>query len=137
MLNEATKNMLKGAIGITDEDLNKLSPGMENLLSKLENLQKYRLVAEVTESKYCFRQLKPGQKYVFSGGSLIQEETTAPFCLSAVVPLSPILKMVNDRIASGADPDGIWLKNAECLDTGIDNGGLGKVKFKINVVKVS
>jgi uncharacterized repeat protein (TIGR04076 family) len=137
MLNESTKNMLKEAIGITDEDLNRLSPGIVKLLSKMEDFQKYKVVVEVTDSEYCFRQLKPGQKYVFSGGNLIPEETTAPFCLSALVPVSPILRMVYDRIVSGADPNDLWVKNTECLDTGIDNGGLGKVKFKIAVEKAT
>lgn len=58
--------MLKKEIGMTDEDKTKLSPGVQRMLEKRPMYSKYRMVAEVIESTYCFAKLKQGDRYVFN-----------------------------------------------------------------------
>ncbi|UCD58597.1 MAG: hypothetical protein JSV16_05680, partial [Candidatus Hydrogenedentota bacterium] len=65
-MDEATREMVKGMIGISDEELDKLSPGMERLLESSMTLMGYRIVAEVVESESCFAFYKPGDKLVFN-----------------------------------------------------------------------
>jgi hypothetical protein len=65
-MDEVSRQIAKQVIQITDEDLDRLSPGMKKLLSDLPEKMKWRVVAEVTESKYCFAGLKPGDKFVFN-----------------------------------------------------------------------
>ena len=53
MLDEATRNMLRQTLGMSDKDIGKLQPGMTKLLSSASEVAKYRIIAEVTDSKYC------------------------------------------------------------------------------------
>jgi uncharacterized repeat protein (TIGR04076 family) len=130
-MDEATKNMLKQAIGITDEDLNKLSPRISNLLANMPNFMGHRLVAEVTESKYCFHGLKKGDKIIIEGGKINPQASTASLCLGAIAPLDDVSALLMDRIAMGWKPDGSIITHTRCHDMGVDHGGLGLVYFKV------
>ncbi len=59
------QNMLRD-IGMTEEDMAKLSPGQQKMLEARKIYSQYQMIAEVIESKYCFAGLKPGDKFVFS-----------------------------------------------------------------------
>ena len=87
-MDERSRDIAKKAIGITDEDLEKLSPGMKRLLSNLPDKAKWRIIAEVTESKYCFAGLAPGDKFVFNFPLLNLADSTAAPCLGAIAPLA-------------------------------------------------
>ena len=132
---EELKQMMKQAIGITDEDFQTLvsAPGAGKMLGRFPELMKYKIIAEVTESKYCFAGLKPGQKYVFSAmpAMLLAEESDCPLCVRALGPIANVMMGFWDRIYEGVDPNqGIW-RMAECLDPGIGRGGLGHVIFRV------
>lgn len=130
-MDEATKTILKQAIGITDADLNKLSPRISNLLSNMGNLMGHRVVAEVTESKYCFFGLKPGDKIVIEGGKINPEASTANLCLGAVAPIDEANALLMDRVAMGWKPDGSVITYVRCHDIGVEHGGLGIVWLKV------
>jgi len=131
-MDQAIKDMLKQGIGITDEDIGKLSPNMQHLLNNMPELMKHRLVAEVTESKYCFHGLKPGDKYVVEGGKLNVEASTAAPCLGALGPVDSFSTLLMALIGGGAKPtDGTDLGNTRCHDLGVEHGGLGEVYFKV------
>lgn len=131
-----TIQLMKDTIQISDADIARLSPGIQKLLDSFEERAKYKIMAEVVSSNYCMRKVLVGQKYVFVKGELDPKETTAPFCLSALAPLAPIMRMISDRFATGADPTPVF-NTAECMDMGIDHGGLGKVKFRVTVEKMA
>lgn len=132
-----TVKLMKDTIQISEEDLARLSPGIQGLLDSMEERAKYKIVAEVVSSKYCMRKVLGGQKYVFLRGELDPNETTAPFCLSALAPLAPVMRMISDRFATGSTNLTPVFNTAECMDMGIDNGGLGKVKFRVTVEKIA
>lgn len=135
-MEETAKAMMKQAVGITDEDWDRMGPGIKKLCLKASELAKYRLVAEVIDSKYCFAQIKKGDKFILNGPVLDVKESTCPPCVEALGPLTYPLRMFFDRLAEGVDPNGMVFSHFECLDTGIENGGLGKVKFKVYVEKL-
>lgn len=60
------QKMLKRDIGMTNGDIGKLTAGVQKMLVVRPVYSKYRMVAEVIESKYCFAGLNQGDKYVFS-----------------------------------------------------------------------
>lgn len=64
-MDEVIQGMLRG-IGMTDEDMAKLTPGQERMLATRPIYSTYRMVAEVVAAKYCFAGLKPGDVYTFS-----------------------------------------------------------------------
>ena len=129
--------LLRDTIQISDEDLARLSPGIQGLLDSMEERAKYKIVAEAVSSNYCMRKVLEGQKYVFVKGELDPQETTAPFCLGALAPLAPVMRMISDRFATGAPDLNPVFNTTECTDMGIDNGGLGKVKFRVTVEKMA
>ncbi len=135
-MDEKIERLLKEAIGMSSEDmqiLEKSSPGVMKFLAKIGKISKLKIVAEIVYSKYCFAQVKEGQKLVFRGGILDCNESTAPFCARLIGPITSFVNIILDRVAQGVDPNDSVFRNGECLDPGLSNGGLGKVKFKVYV----
>ena len=135
-MDKAIIDLLKQEVDITDEDLNKLTPEAKRILSYLPELRKYKIYAEVIASTYCQVQCQVGQKFVFTSNPLLlhTEESTCPPCLGALVPVDEVVRRVFDTVIEGKDP-GEFLGTVECRDPGLNNGGLGKVKFKVYAVK--
>ncbi len=136
-MDEASRQITKQAIGITDEDLERLSPGMKKLLSDLPEKMKWKVIAEVTESKYCFAGLKPGDKFVFNFPVLNVGESTAAPCIEAIAPLVSQIRAMIDRVAEGGDPNEsvFATQQVSCMDVGVEHGGLGRVMFKLYAEK--
>jgi hypothetical protein len=135
-MQESMRIMLKQLIGITDEDLDRLPPGISKLLSAAPQLAAYRIIAEVTDAKYCMAGCKPGDKLVFGPGSTLNvQESTCPPCIGALAPMMERVHIMWDRIAEGADPNELWVRHSQCYDPGIDHGGLGTVHFRVYAEK--
>ena len=137
-MEEPIREMLKVQIGITDEDLNKLAPGMQKLLSAVPEAMNWKIVAEVTDAKYCFAGCKVGDKLVFSTAGLLlnPEESTCPLCMGAIAPLLERIHIMWDRVADGRDPNELWVRHSQCYDPGLEHAGLGRVVFKVYAEKV-
>jgi uncharacterized repeat protein (TIGR04076 family) len=136
-MDEMSRQIVKNAIDITDEDLDRLSPGMKKILSNLPDKMKWKIIAEVTESKYCFAGLKPGDKFVFNFPVLNVVESTAAPCMEAIAPLANQIRALMDNVADGRDPNEsvFATQQVSCWDVGVDHGGLGKVMFKVYAEK--
>ncbi len=132
-MDEVSRQIIKQTIGITDEDLERLAPGMKKLLSDLPEKLKWKVIAEVTESKYCFAGLKPGDKLVFNFPLLNVSESTAAPCAEAIAPLANQIRAMVDRAAEGGDPNAsiYATQQVPCMDVGVEHGGLGRVMFKL------
>lgn len=134
---EFIKQMMQQAVGITDEDFEKYMSYPKNLgiAKATPELMNYRIIAEVTESKYCSAGVKPGQKYVFQAipAMLLTEESDCPFCARAIAPVGAILGNVWDKIIEGTNP--LEEELVGCLDPGVENGGLGHVIFRVYAQK--
>lgn len=139
MQESQVREILKQAVAITDEDWEKFklgSRGVYKFFTRIEDVLKYRIVAEVIESRYCAAGLKKGQKFVIQGGALVPEQSTAPFCMRALGPLTGFVNSILEKIAAGEDPNDRVFQVAECLDPGLGAGGLGKVRFEVRVETV-
>lgn len=137
MLEEQIRQLLKDLIGITDEDLNKLSPGIQKLMSAVPEATKWKMIAEVTDAKYCFAGCKVGDKLVFYPSPLLNaEESTCPLCMGAIAPLLERMHIMWDRVADGRDPNEAWVRHSQCYDPGLEHAGLGRVVFKVYAEKV-
>lgn len=142
-MDEATKALMKQAVGITDEDLAKVPRLIEKIFSNAPRMMQYKTVAEVTYSKYCFAGIKVGDKIVFSP-FLNTQETTCPLCPRALIPVLVALQQfwertmeLFDRGIEGLDElnDAAFAGIAGCLDPGLEYGGLGHVQFKLYAEK--
>jgi uncharacterized repeat protein (TIGR04076 family) len=136
---EDRKATLKKKIGITDEDFETYIsfPHNRNLSLRRNEINQYKIIAEVVESKYCNAGLKTGQKYVFSviPNKLLLEESDAPLCLKALGSLSQSMKIMWDRLIAGIDPNSGSEPFVVCPDIGISHGGIGTIVFKLYAVK--
>jgi len=136
-MNQATREMAKGMIGISDEELDKLSPGIEQLLENSAALMGYRIVAEVVESENCFAFLKPGDTMVFNGTMLnVHESTAQTICTDAITPLNSAIRPMLSAIVNGDDPNKYIFNHVQCMDTGAVHGGFGRVLFKVSAEKI-
>jgi uncharacterized repeat protein (TIGR04076 family) len=129
------KGFLVGALGVSEEDLNKISPDQEEELKNVGmNGPKYKVIAEVLEVKYCSAGLEPGQKYVIGPAQQVNlEETTAPLCLGALAPLGQKLEVFLDRMGRSGKMVTSDLRGYRCTDPGVGLNGLGTVSFKISI----
>lgn len=136
---EVVKQMMKQAIGITDEDFqtHMSHPKNRKIAERGQELMKYKVIAEVTESKYCMAGLKTGQKYTFNAfpSMLLTGESDCPLCVKAIGPIVGLIVGFCDKIIEGIDPNQGMPHIAECLDPGVKRGGLGHVVFKVYAQK--
>jgi uncharacterized repeat protein (TIGR04076 family) len=136
MQESQVKDILKDVVAITDEDwevFRRGSPGVYKFFTRIEEVGRHRIIAEVIESRYCAAGLKKGQKFVIEGGALVPEKSTAPFCMRALAPLTDFVNTILEKIVAGEDPNDRVFQVAECLDPGLEAGGLGKVRFRVRV----
>jgi hypothetical protein len=100
--------MMKQNIGITNQDFETFISYPKNLkLAELmQELMKYKIIARVTESKYCSAGLKVGQKYTFNAipAMLLSDESSCPLCVRAMGPIADLIIGFWDRIIEGVDP---------------------------------
>ena len=125
--------------GWTDEELARLSPKQWSFLDRQHKLRHYKIIAEVVRIiDHCELQPKIGDKFAFNGeGILIPEETTfAKVCLWALAGIFPLSLMAMDRILDGLDPNEMWRDQVSCMDNSVQDGGLGRVVFKVYCEKV-
>jgi hypothetical protein len=135
-MQEPMRSVLKQQIGITEEDLNRMPPGISKLLSAVPRIVNYRIIAEVTDAKYCFAGCKPGDKLVFGPQPLLNaQESTCPLCIGALAPMMERVHIMWDRLAEGLDPNDAWVTHSQCFDPGLDYGGLGCVHFRVYAEK--
>lgn len=138
-MEEIARKILKKVMGMPDADIAKVPPNIQKMLASYPKFQKYKVVAEVMDSQYCGAGIKRGQRYVFSTlpPVLLAQESDCPLCIRALGPLTSFVNNIMDRIAEGVNPDDGLFRTAECLDPGLEHGGLGKVHFKVYVQKTA
>jgi hypothetical protein len=136
-MDEMTLQFLKQTINITDEDLEKMSPGAKKVYTNVVDKMKWKVIVEVTYSKYCIAGLKVGDKLVFNFPLLNTAESTAAPCLGIIFPANIYIRNLLDRVAEGVDPNESMFATFihDCMDPGLEQGGLGHVRFKIYAVK--
>ena len=137
MRDEGLKSMARDMLGMTEEDMAKVTSGMEREMKNLVAAQgKYQIVAEVVHTKYCFAGLQSGQKFVVDmDGKINPEKSTAPLCLGALGGLQEKSWIMMDRISQDGDVTAP-IAGFRCVDPGLDLGGLGSVDFVVRIEKI-
>jgi uncharacterized repeat protein (TIGR04076 family) len=126
----------KDMLGMSEEDIAKVTPEKEReYKNAMENMAKYRIVAEVVKAKYCTALLEVGQKIVFSGVQIDKDASDCPLCVGAIAPLYSTLSVYLDRCFHNRDITAP-LSGAACTDPGIEVGGLGSVLFEVRIEPV-
>lgn len=134
-MDEQTRQALMG-VGMSEQDIDNLSPGIRKYLANRQKLSDYKIIAEVTDVKFCLRGLKPGDRYVFRYAELLPNECTNRICASALPTIVERINMILNQVGQGIDPEeGLVFTTAECFDVGLEHGGIGKAWFKVYAQK--
>ena len=140
MLNPEAAELLKGATGITDEQVAKLHSGEAKLFNNVMKTTQYQTVAEVIKSEHCFAQVQVGDKLVFDP-FLNPEKSKGVMCPTALLPvvsqIGAIWELAIEWADSGKEelPEIVW-RHIRCLDPGMEDGGLGGVVYRIHMEKM-
>ena len=127
----------KNLLGMSDEDIDKVTPDQQQeYKNTIDNMGKYRIVAEVVKSKYCAAGLKVGQKIVLNGVQIDQEASDCPLCVGAITPLERAFAVYMDRCAQNSDLTAP-VSGVACVDPGMEAGGLGTVLFDVRIEPTS
>lgn len=127
-------------LGVTEEEVSRLGDRVKRILGRAPFLRQYQVVAEVTDAKYCNAELKAGQRMVFScfPFKLDTAQTDCPLCIRALGPVLEPATILRELVLAGLDPARPDLtRGAACLDPGLEQGGLGHVRFKVYLRKMS
>lgn len=126
----------KDMLGMTDEDIAKFTLEKEQeYKNAIENMAKYRIVAEVVKSKYCTALLEVGQKLVLNGVQIDADASDCPLCVGAIAPLHGTISVYLDRCMKNRDVDAP-VGGMACTDPGMEVGGLGQVLFAVRIEAV-
>ena len=141
MLTKETVELLKGAIGVTDEDLAKMHSSKAKLFNNAMKTMQFQTVAEVIKSERCFAQVKVGDKLVFDP-FLNPEKSSGVMCPKALLPvmsqIGAIWEMAGEWAESGKEePPEMIFGHVRCLDPGLEDGGVGGVVYKLHLEPVS
>jgi uncharacterized repeat protein (TIGR04076 family) len=122
----------------TDEELETLRahPKWSKLAPEVfsEEFQKKYLVVEVVSSHGCAAGMRPGDRLLFKGLSLLDNERSSPWCVHALGNIWGFANMVHDRFVHGLDPNNMVYNHFSCADTGLRFGGMGLVIMKACVL---
>jgi hypothetical protein len=136
---EKQKLLWKQRHNMTDEDYATFlsHPAHLKMSLRTDEMRKYKVIAEAIKSSYCNAGVKVGQKFVFRvmPSKLLVEESDCPFCIKALGPMGQIMFGIWDRLLENSDPNESWWTGFQCLDPGIERGGLGNVQFRVYVVR--
>ena len=135
---EELRAPLSKALDLSDEDFDRLSPEVKNLLSARRRLgvtwlDDFEVVAEVIRNEGCACGVKPGQIAVFDMRHRIKpEKSDMPLCMHLLSPVLTVFYMSFDRASEGLNPlTRIW-NHYECTDTR-DDDGASKAILKVHL----
>lgn len=127
-------------LGLSEEEMSRVGDRVKRILGQAPSMRQYQIVAEVTQARYCNAELKVGQKIVFScmPFKLDTTQTDCPLCLRALGPVLDPVTILRELALAGIDPAGPDMaRGAGCLDPGLEQGGLGHVRFKVYLQRAS
>ena len=130
MEKEQIIKMLQKRLGLEGKEFQALkdSPKFQRLVDNLLSASRYRLVAEIVESKGCHSGHVKGQKLVFdSAGNLLTREAPERVCAFLMPNLTVLVNAFFENLLNGRDPNEVMFNRTGCYDVGPACGGWGHV----------
>ncbi len=137
MEKEQIAKMIQKRLGLEDKEFQpikdspkfqRLSPKFQRLFGNLAVGSRYKLVAEIVESKGCHSGHVKGQKLVFdSSGNLLTAEAPERVCAFLMPNLTVMINLFFENILNGRDPNEVMFNRTGCYDVGPACGGWGRV----------
>jgi len=139
MADQATLDFIKEMLGYTEAQWEtwKSNPRNLEIVENAQEIPKYKLIAEVTNSHGCAAGHKVGDKIVFDGsGCLLCKESPEKICFGLLRPLTAFAGTILDKLCLGDDPTRVAFNKVHCVDVGVDNGGWGNVVAEVKVERI-
>jgi hypothetical protein len=112
------------------------NPKFQRLFKNAIEASKYRLVAEVIDSKGCHSGHVIGQKLIFdNSGNLLARENPDRVCSFLMPNLTVLINAFFENMMNGRDPNEVMFNTTGCFDTGPYCGGWGHVVIKMTAVE--
>jgi hypothetical protein len=127
--------IIRRRLNLEDQDwsLIEKNPKFQKLFQNAIEASKYRLVAEVIESKGCHSGHIVGQKLVFdNSGNLLTKENPDRVCAFLMPNLTVLINAFFENLMNGRDPNEVMFNASGCFDTGPSCGGWGHVVVRMH-----
>ncbi len=131
------KEIIRKRLRLDDSDWKtiEINPKFQRLFKNAMEASKYRLVAEVIESKGCHSGHMVGQKLIFdNSGNLLTKESPDRVCAFLMPNLTVLINAFFENMMNGRDPNEVMFNTTGCFDTGPQCGGWGHVVVKVTAV---
>jgi hypothetical protein len=110
----------------------------QQLFKSATEASKYRLIAEVVESKGCHSGHVVGQKLVFDNtGNLLTKENPDRVCSFLMPNLAVLINAFFENLMNGRNPNEVMFNTTGCFDTGPCCGGWGHIVVKMTAERRS
>jgi len=140
MEKEKMVEIIRRRLKLDDREWNKIeqNPKYQRLFENAFKASKYRLVAEVIDSKGCHAGHVVGQKLIFdSSGNLLTKESPDRICAFLMPNLTVMINAFFENMMNGRDPNEVMFNTTGCFDTGPQCGGWGHVVVKMTAIAQS
>ncbi|MGB9628574.1 MAG: hypothetical protein ACPL6D_07925 [Thermodesulfobacteriota bacterium] len=127
-------NLIRKRLKLEDQEwaLIEKNPKFQRLFKNALKASKYRLVAEVIESKGCHSGHVVGQRLIFdNSGNLLTKENPDRVCCFLMPNLTVLINAFFENMMNGRDPNEVMFNTTGCYDTGPGCGGWGHVVVKM------
>ena len=117
-------------MGLEDREFKAIkdNPKYQRLFENALAASRYRLVAEVIESKGCHSGHVKGQKLHFDNTcNLITRKSPERVCLFLMPNLTVLINAFFENLMNGRDPNEVMFNRTGCFDVGPACGGWGHV----------
>jgi len=130
METEQLVKIIQKRLGLNDQEFRTIRENskFQRLFDNALTASRYRLVAEVIESKGCHSGHVVGQRLVFdSTGNLLTRESPERVCAFLMPNLSMLINAFFENLMNGRDPNEVMFNRTGCFDVGPACGGWGHV----------
>jgi hypothetical protein len=129
--------MIRRRLSLDDGEWRRIeqNPKFQRLFKNAVEASRYRLIAEVIDSKGCHSGHLIGQKLIFdNSGNLLTKESPDRVCSFLMPNLTILINAFFENMMNGRDPNEVMFNTTGCFDTGPQCGGWGHVKVKMTAV---
>jgi hypothetical protein len=130
MEREQVTKMIQKRLRLEDKEFQAIKDSLkfQRLFDNILAGSRYRLVAEIVESKGCHSGHVEGQKLFFdSAGNLLTREAPERVCAFLMPNLTVMINAFFENLLNGRDPNEVMFNRTGCYDVGPACGGWGHV----------
>jgi hypothetical protein len=131
---EQMAKTIQRRLGLEEQEFSVVgeNPKFQRLFENAVKGARYRLVAEVVESKGCHSGHVKGQKLVFdSAANLLTRECPERICAFLMPNLTVLVNAFFENLMNGRDPNEVMFNRTGCFDVGHACGGWGHVTVEM------